>query len=183
MWEGGGISPLFLPLALDGWEGSASRAGRFTLGEKAHSIYCIGSFVDLKAGLDNVNEIKIFRLYRESNTGRLARSPPLYWLSYPAQQLNDNEKTEKLAMHPGPERWNIAITAEVRAGPNVISLGVLCLFHGRKEAGIPRGYGLLSQGSITGRGNIFFSTPQRPDRLWIRPSLLYNGYRYPFPRG
>jgi hypothetical protein len=31
-------------------------------------------------------------------------------------------------------------------------------------------------------GAIFFSSPQRPDRLWGPPSLLYNGYRKFIPR-
>jgi hypothetical protein len=29
----------------------------------------------------------------------------------------------------------------------------------------------------------FFLYPLCPDRLWGPPSLLYNGYRDPFPRG
>jgi hypothetical protein len=32
-------------------------------------------------------------------------------------------------------------------------------------------------GLIPGRGKRFFSSPQRPDRLWDPPSLLSNGYR------
>jgi hypothetical protein len=31
-------------------------------------------------------------------------------------------------------------------------------------------------GSVSGKGKIFFSSPQRPDRLWCPHSLLYNGY-------
>jgi hypothetical protein len=30
---------------------------------------------------------------------------------------------------------------------------------------------------IPGRGQTFFCTPQCPDRLWVPPSLLFNGYR------
>jgi hypothetical protein len=37
-------------------------------------------------------------------------------------------------------------------------------------------YGQDGQGSIAGRGNIFFFTPQRPDQLWSQPSLLYIDY-------
>jgi hypothetical protein len=43
---------------------------------------------------------------------------------------------------------------------------------------IATGYG---RGSIPGRGKRFFCTLQRPDQLWISPSLLYNGQL--FPRG
>jgi len=43
------------------------------------------------------------------------------------------------------------------------------------------GYALDDQGSILGRGCEFFSSPQRPDRLWSPPSLLPNGYRCSFP--
>jgi hypothetical protein len=32
-------------------------------------------------------------------------------------------------------------------------------------------------------GSRIFSSPQRPDRLWDRPSLLSHGYRGLFPRG
>jgi hypothetical protein len=31
--------------------------------------------------------------------------------------------------------------------------------------------------SITCRGKMFLSSPQRPDRPWALPSLLSNGYR------
>jgi hypothetical protein len=45
-------------------------------------------------------------------------------------------------------------------------------------------YGLEDRGSIPGRGKRFFSSPQRPDRLWGPSSLLSNGYRglSPVPR-
>jgi hypothetical protein len=46
-----------------------------------------------------------------------------------------------------------------------------------------RAYGVEGQGSIPGRGKIFYSTPQRTDRLWIPPSLLADGYTLLFPRG
>jgi hypothetical protein len=35
---------------------------------------------------------------------------------------------------------------------------------------------------ILGRYKRFFSTPQRPDRVWVQPSLLSNGYRGLFPQ-
>jgi hypothetical protein len=47
---------------------------------------------------------------------------------------------------------------------------------------VASGYGLDCQGSIPGRDKRFFSTPQRPDRLWDPRSLVYNGYRGLFPR-
>jgi hypothetical protein len=43
--------------------------------------------------------------------------------------------------------------------------------------GIATGYGLVDQGSISGKGKRSFSSPQRPDRHWGLPSLLSNKYR------
>jgi len=39
--------------------------------------------------------------------------------------------------------------------------------------------GLNDQNSVPDRGSdrISFSSPPRPEQLWIPPSLLYNGYR------
>jgi hypothetical protein len=45
------------------------------------------------------------------------------------------------------------------------------------SVGITTGYGLDSRGSIRGRIERFFSSPQRPDRLLALPSLLYSGTR------
>jgi hypothetical protein len=43
--------------------------------------------------------------------------------------------------------------------------------------------GLDDRGSIPGGGKGFFLYPLCPDRLWVPPSLLYNGYRGSFPQG
>jgi hypothetical protein len=51
------------------------------------------------------------------------------------------------------------------------------------SVGIVMGYKIDCRDSISGRGNNFLSTPQRPVRLWNPQSLLSNGYRGPFPRG
>jgi hypothetical protein len=48
------------------------------------------------------------------------------------------------------------------------------------SVGIATGYRLDGRSSIPGRDKIF-SSPQRPDRLWGPPSLLFNGYRGSFP--
>jgi hypothetical protein len=48
---------------------------------------------------------------------------------------------------------------------------------------IATGYGLGDGVSILGRGKRFFLTPQRPDRLWSPPNLLYTGYRVVSPTG
>jgi hypothetical protein len=42
---------------------------------------------------------------------------------------------------------------------------------------IATGYGLDGQGSIPGRGKIYFSTPPRSDRFLGPPNFLSNGYR------
>jgi hypothetical protein len=42
-------------------------------------------------------------------------------------------------------------------------------------------YGLEIRGLIADRGKRFISSPQRPDRLWGEPNLLYNGYWEFFP--
>jgi hypothetical protein len=38
-------------------------------------------------------------------------------------------------------------------------------------------------GSIPGEGWEFFSSPPRPERMWVPPSLLSNGYQWLFPSG
>jgi hypothetical protein len=50
------------------------------------------------------------------------------------------------------------------------------------SAGIPTGYGLDGPDSIPGRTK-FFSSTQRPDRIWIPPSLLPNSTGGSFPGG
>lgn len=38
-----------------------------------------------------------------------------------------------------------------------------------------------NRSSIPGKGEIFLSKPELPDRLWGQTSLLWNGYRGPYP--
>jgi hypothetical protein len=57
VWGSGCIDPHFLDAALAGGEWSASRPGRFTLGERAPSTHRIGGCVDPRAGLDDVEKI------------------------------------------------------------------------------------------------------------------------------
>jgi hypothetical protein len=72
MWENGGIAPPFLTSALGRGEWSASRPGRFTLGEIALGTHWIGGWVGPRAGLDAVEKRKIL-YYRGSNPARPAR--------------------------------------------------------------------------------------------------------------
>jgi hypothetical protein len=48
---------IFLSSVLAGGEWSASRPGRFTLGENADGTHWIGSWVDPRAGLGDVEKI------------------------------------------------------------------------------------------------------------------------------
>jgi hypothetical protein len=48
----------------------------------------------------------------------------------------------------------------------------------RKGVGIATGYGLDDRVSTPGIGKRFFSSPQRPGRLWGPPSILFNGNRW-----
>jgi hypothetical protein len=81
----GGIAPPFLTSALDGWEWSASRTGRFTPGETASGTHWIESWVDPRAGLDAV-EKRIILPYQESISGFPAGNLSLYRLSYPGSE-------------------------------------------------------------------------------------------------
>jgi hypothetical protein len=76
---------VFLTLALDGGEWPASRPGRFTLGERAPGTHCIGGWVGLRTGLDDVKKCKFLtQLELELRTPcRPARSWSLYRLRYP----------------------------------------------------------------------------------------------------
>jgi hypothetical protein len=52
----GCIDPLFLTSALVGGEWSTSRPGRFTPGERVPGTHWIGDWVDLGAGLDDLEK-------------------------------------------------------------------------------------------------------------------------------
>jgi hypothetical protein len=61
----GGVDVLihiFLTSALVGGELSTSRPGRFTPGERAQGTHRIGGWVDLRAGLDDVEKRKFLTL-------------------------------------------------------------------------------------------------------------------------
>jgi hypothetical protein len=45
------------------------------------------------------------------------------------------------------------------------------------SVGLTAGYGLDDRGSIFGRGQRFFLSPQRPDQFWDPSNLLQSGYR------
>jgi hypothetical protein len=62
IWGSGGIAPLFLTLALDEGEWSASRSGRFNPGERARGAHWIGDWVGPRASLNAVHKRKILPL-------------------------------------------------------------------------------------------------------------------------
>jgi hypothetical protein len=64
-WGSGGIAPLFLILALDGGNWSASRPGRSTREEISGHAHWIGGTVGPRAGMDSM----------ESNSGRPVAQP------------------------------------------------------------------------------------------------------------
>jgi hypothetical protein len=53
---------IFLISALVGGEGSVSRPGRFTPGERTSGTHWIGGWVDLRAGLDDLTKRKFLTL-------------------------------------------------------------------------------------------------------------------------
>jgi hypothetical protein len=65
---------IFLTSALDEGEWSTSRPGRFTPGERAPGTHWIGGWVDLRAGLDDLEKIQFFTLPGLRHLGRPARS-------------------------------------------------------------------------------------------------------------
>jgi len=74
MWRSGGILHAFWNTALDGFEWSASRSGRFTFGERSLGSHWIGSWVGFRAGLNALSGGIIPNTYRESNPNHPACS-------------------------------------------------------------------------------------------------------------
>jgi hypothetical protein len=63
-----------------------------------------------------------------------------------------------------------------------------CVIDARSRGSVFRiatGYGLDDRGVgvRVPLGSRIFSSPRRPERLWVPPNLLSNGYRGPFLRG
>jgi hypothetical protein len=76
------MDPRFLDSALVGGDWPASRSGRFTSGELAPCTHWIGSWVGLRAGLDDTEK----RPYGDSNSDPTAVQPV-------ASRNNDNHNT------------------------------------------------------------------------------------------
>jgi hypothetical protein len=76
---------VFLTSVLIAGEWSASRPGRFTLGDRAHGTHCIGGWAGPRAGLDDMKEWKFLPPpgLELQPLGRPARSQSLYRLRYP----------------------------------------------------------------------------------------------------
>jgi hypothetical protein len=85
---------IFLTSALAGGEWSASRPGRFTPSERAPNNHWIGSWVDPRVTLDDVEKRKFFTLrgLKPRPLGRPARSQSLYRLSYPGSSLHCTDR-------------------------------------------------------------------------------------------
>jgi hypothetical protein len=79
---------IFLTSVLAVGEWSASRLGRFTPGKRANGTHWIGSWVDPRAGLDDVEKRKFSTLpgLELQTLGRRTSSQSLYRLRYPVSQ-------------------------------------------------------------------------------------------------
>jgi hypothetical protein len=82
-------------------------------------------------------------------------------------------------LHPRRLVLFIDIAFMISNPPSVICLSrnTVCGKSRDNSVGMVTGYGMDRQGSTLGRVKRFFSSPQRPDRLWGAPSLLSSGYR------
>jgi hypothetical protein len=83
-------STFFLTSALVGDEWSASCPGRFTSGERGPGTHWIGSWVGLRASLDDVEKRKFLTLpaLEPRPLSLPARSQSLYQLRYPASHFS-----------------------------------------------------------------------------------------------
>jgi hypothetical protein len=95
MKECGGVDVfiyVFLTSALVRSESAVSRPCRFTTEERLHGTHWIGVWVDLRAGVDNVEKWQFLSLsgLELRHLGRPARSQSLYRLRYAAHNNNKN---------------------------------------------------------------------------------------------
>jgi hypothetical protein len=86
----------FLTSALVGDKWSASSLGHFTPGEISPGSHWIGGWVNLRAGLDDVEKRKFLTLpgLELRPLGRPARSPSLYRLRYPGSLRTAHKKVK-----------------------------------------------------------------------------------------
>jgi hypothetical protein len=96
---------ILLTSILTGGEWSASRRRRFTPGERDPGNRWIGSWVDLRAGLDDLVKREFLTLQglELRLLGRPARSQSLYRLSYPGSYEGSKEEY-KNNNHKGRQR-------------------------------------------------------------------------------
>jgi hypothetical protein len=99
---------IFLTSALAAGEWSDSRPGRFTPGEGAPGTHWIGSWVEPRAGLDDVEKRKLLTLpeLELRPIGRPARGQSLYRLRYLGSHMLYRVYTEisqYLAFHLSPK--------------------------------------------------------------------------------
>jgi hypothetical protein len=83
------VAFVFVAALVDG-EWSVSRPGRFTPGEGAPGTHLIGVWLDLRAGLDEMEKRKFLTLpgLEIRPLGRPSRSQSLYRLRYPGTNLS-----------------------------------------------------------------------------------------------
>jgi hypothetical protein len=98
-----------------------------------------------------------------------------YW-----EWANDSARLYFCLSHPCTITHTLWLICETK--PFCLSV-VLSRCKAVGSVGIATGYELDDQkvGIPVPAGSRIFTSPCRPDRLWGPPSLLYNGYRGPFP--
>jgi hypothetical protein len=108
---------------------STSRPGSLTPGERVPGTHWIGCWLELRAGLDAMQQRKITCSCWESNSGCKARNRSPYGLSYPGSL---HKILLGLAIK---ERWNLSRMGEVRRAH--ANTGLVGKSVGERQFGMP----------------------------------------------